>query len=453
LLPAELRVAVPISVDLPALGFSLAITLLTGILFGLAPATQALKRGPHENLKDGERVVTGANKRTRSALIVAETALAVILLAGAGLLIRSFAAVRGLDAGFQPENVMTMQISLSGQKYREVPRQVAFFREAVQRMQTVPGVQYAGAISWRPLGVGSSTSFLVDELPQPPAGQEPVAEVRAVEGDFFRAMGIPLLRGRSFDPAQDRAEHPVKKVVVNETMVHNFWPGQDPIGKRISMDWDEMLHAEVIGVAKDVRIRDLEEEPRNTIYWYQPQFPYSFMTLVARTTGDPQQVVGGIRAQIAALDPELPVAAVASMEEVVDTTLQQRRFGVVLLGTMAGLALLLASVGLYGVISYSVAQRTPEFGVRLALGAPPRQILRLVLANAARMAGIGVAAGIVGALALARFMSSFVFGVSTRDPLTLVVVAMVLAAVAMFASLAPAWRAMKVDPMVALRYE
>ncbi len=455
IVPAAIPSFAQLAIDPAVLGFTGLVSLLTGIFFGLAPALRMSSVNPHTALQEGGRTSAGgARHRLRSALVVAEAATALVLLVGAGLLIRSFVRLLEVDPGFRPENVLTMQVSLPSAKYANDAQRVNFFQQAVERIQGLPGITAAGAVSYLPLdGPASATNFLIDDRPTPPAGQEPVGEVRSVTADYFRSMGIPLLQGRTFSD-QDHPDAPIKKVVVNQALVNTYWPGQNPLGKPITMEWFTVLHAQVIGVVPDIKLDRLDSRGnRPTLYWFFPQFPYSAMSIVIHTQGDAKALVAAARAQIASIDPEQPVASIRTMEEIVGTSVKEPRFTMVLLATFAGLALALAGIGLYGVISYSMVQRTHELGIRMALGASSGEIWRLVIKEGVGLALVGVGIGVAAAFSLTRFLAGLLFGVSNTDPLTYVAVSSCLALVAMLASYIPARRATRVEPMAALRCE
>ena len=456
LAPAAFPGWVDIRVDLPVLGFTFAVCVGTGILFGLVPALRAVRTDPQEALKEGGRGSTAPGRQhVRNVLVVVEAATALILLVGAGILMRSFVRLMNVNTGFRTEGILTMEISLSGDSYRKPEAVAQYFQEAVARVQQVHGVKSAAAISWLPLvGMGSATGFTLDDRPAPGPGEEPVADVRMITPDYFRTMGIPVLRGRTFDPTEDRADAELKKVVVSKATVEAYWPDEDPIGKTIHMPWDKNLHAQVIGVVDDIRTMKLEAvSHKPMLYWYSAQVPNDFMTLVARTDGDPTGVVNDVKMQLHALDPTIPVANIRTMRDVVGSAVREPRFTAVLLGIFAVLALLLAAIGLYGVLSYSVSQRQHELGIRMALGARPGEMAAMVLREGMALTLLGALIGFVASLALVRLLSTLVFGISTHDVVTFATVPLLIAVVAAVACYLPARRATRVDPMIALRYE
>ncbi|MGH9521509.1 MAG: ABC transporter permease [Terriglobales bacterium] len=454
--PAAFPAYVDIRLNLPVLAFTFAVAVITGILFGLVPALRASRTDPQDALKEGGKGSPAhGRQRLRNALVVLEAATALILLIGAGILMRSFVRLMNVDTGFRSEGVLTMEVSLSGDSYRKDASVSQYFQEAVARVQRVPGVTAAGAISWLPLvGMGSATAFTVDDRPAPKPGDEPVADVRTITADYFRAMGIAVLRGRTFVPSQDHPDDAIKKIVVNQATADLYWPGQDPIGKTIHMPWGKTLQAEVVGVVSDIRSAKIEAKSRKPmLYWYVPQFANSFMTIVARTNGDPKLLVASVKSEIESVDHTIPVANIRTMDDVVGSAIREPRFTAVLLGIFAGLALLLAAIGLYGVLSYSVTQRHHELGIRMALGARPGSVATMILREGLALTLGGTAIGFVAALVLVRFLSTLVFGVSTHDALVFGTVPALVAVVAALACYIPARRATRVDPMVALRYE
>ncbi len=456
-LPAEIPAYREIGISVRVRAFSVVISLLTGIVFGVATALRASTITPNAAMKGEGRGTTSGRERNRvrNTLVIAEFATALVLLAGAGLLIHSFVNLMDVDPGFDASHVLTMQTNLPGRDYFSKPElQTAYYQQALERVRALPGVEAAGAVSYLPLEGGAATDFTVDDRPKPAAGEEPVGDVRIATEDYFRAMRIPLVRGRWFDPAQDRAGDAIKKVVISRRAAENLWPGQDPLGKRITMEWYSVMHAEVIGVVGDVKLSALNlPVNRSTLYWYMPQFPSLFMAFVIRTNGDPTSMAEPVRKQIAGVKADLPIAKIRSMEDVLSGSVRQPRFTTALLAAFSALALLLAGIGIYGVISYFVAQRTQELGVRVALGAQPRDILRLVVGQGLRLALAGLVIGIVAALLLTRLMTTMLFNVQPTDPLALIGGAVLLVATAVLANLLPARRALRVDPITALHYE
>jgi len=451
LVPTEVPAFTEPTINGAVLAFTAGASILTGVLFGLAPALRLSRLQPVESLKDGARSSLGGKHRLRNGLVVAEAAITLVLLVGAGLLMKSFMRLLQVDPGFRPDHMLTAQISRTERDDKKV---IGFYEQVLARVQALPGVTAAGAVSFLPLdGLGSATNFFLDDRPKPRPGDEPVADVRSISADYFKAMGTPLLRGRAFDPTLDQAGDQVKKVIVNQSAAQMYWPNEDPVGKRLTMPWDGDMHAEVVGVIPDLKLESLNTSSRSQLYWYFPQFPYASMSLVIRTSGAPEQATGGLRAAVHEIDPKQPIARVRTMEDVVNISVKQPRFVMTLLAGFATLALLLAAVGIYGVMSYSVTQRTQELGIRMALGAHPRDVATLVLNEGMRLALAGVVLGIAAALVLTRFLRTLLFEVRSTDPLTFAAVCGLLGAIALVAILIPARRATRVDPMVALRYE
>ncbi|HEX8144775.1 MAG TPA: ABC transporter permease [Pyrinomonadaceae bacterium] len=456
LIPENIPRANEIGVDAGMLGFTLIISLLTGLVFGLAPALQASRTDINESLKEGGRgASTGLRRnRFRSLLVVSEIALALVLLIGAGLLIRSFMRLQQVSPGFEPASVVAMEIvlpAIAPSNYAKPEQQAAFFQQALERMQTLPGVQAAAVVSSLPLsGAFESTDIIIEGRPNPPSGQEPQANYTMISADYFRVMSIPLMKGRTVSE-RDTKDAPAV-VVVSETLAGRYWPNEEAIGKRLTMGF-EKTPREVVGVVGDVRQNSLDVETPLAVYLPYQQFPYAGMTLVVRTASDPQTMASVARREVQTIDQSLPVSNVRSMEEVVSNSVSQRRFSMTLLGLFATVALLLAAVGIYGVMAYSVAERVHEIGIRIALGAQGRDILRLIVGQGMILTLAGVALGLAGAFLLTRLMSSLIYGVSATDPLTFAGVSLSLSAVALLACYIPARRATRVDPMEALRYE
>jgi putative ABC transport system permease protein len=442
-----------VTLDGPALAFTLIAALLSGLLFGLVPALTAARGALTSSLKEGGRSSTAARgNRTRRAFVVVEVALALVLLAGAGLLVRSFSKLLQVDTGFDQARVVTMNVSLPGSRYGEAAKRVQFYERLFARLATLPGVESVGAISSLPLsGPGAATALEIVGRPRPPAGQDHVTDVRVVGKDYFASMRIPLISGRLFDPA-DKGDA-TNRVVINEALARRHWPNEDPLGRKIRVSWNDVRDDEVIGVVSDVRSQGLETDPRPMIYWPYARFSYPGMTLTLRTLGDTSSVVRAAAAAIREQDPSLAVADIKTMEDVVATSVAQRRLTVQLIGLFAMVALVLAAVGIYGVIAYTVTQRTQEIGIRMALGAQRGRVLGMVVGEAMLLTGTGIAAGLAGALALTRLMKDLLFQVAPGDPLTLMLVTAGLAVVALAASYIPGRRATMVDPVMALRAE
>jgi putative ABC transport system permease protein len=440
-----------IKINPSILTFAVLLSVATGVLFGLAPAFVATSRDLQESLREGGRSGTTRESLARSAFVVAQVALALILLAGAGLLVRSFTRLMNVDPGFRPEQTMTARVSVSGDRYEENARVRQFFNELFDGLGRARGVKTAGGVSFLPMnGMAAATGFSVVGREPPPLGQGHICEVRVVAGDYFGAMTIPVLAGRVFDRREQTET--VNVVLVNAALAKRHFP-DGAIGQRIVVSWNDQAPDEIIGVVGDVRTSDLETEPRPTIYWPQGRFTYPWSTVVVRTEGDPSNAATLIRQQVKRLDPNVPVADVQLLETVVAKSTAQRRLTMMLLALFAAVALTLAVVGIYGVMSYIVAQRTREIGVRMALGARRGQILRLVVGRALLLAVIGVALGTVSAWLATRYMESLLFQTDAGDPVTLAAVAALLIGAAAAASYVPGRSATRVDPLVALRAE
>jgi len=454
ILPDNLPGADEVGVDHRVFGFTLVVSLGAGILFGLIPALQASRTDINETLKEGGRSSGGGgHNRFRGLLVVAEIALALALLVGAGLMLRSFVRLMSVDPGLDPQNVLTMDIRLLRSKYPP-PQQAAFFRQLLERLRALPGVQSVGAVYPLPLsGAEEGMGFGIEGRPPLPPGERRNAGPRWVSPDYFKALKIQLLKGRVFTEGDGSDTPPV--LVINEAMARQYWPNEDPIGSRVSFNSrdNQPIWREIVGVVKDVRHTALDKEPRPQMYFPFTQFPSAFMTLVARTDGDPLGLVAAVRGEVQAIDRDQPISNIHTMEELVAGSVSQRRFNLLLLGVFAGVALLLAAVGIYGVMSHSVEQRRHEIGVRMALGAQTRDVQLLIIRRGMALALLGVALGLFASFALTRALKSLLFGVSATDPLTFGVIALLLTAVALLACYIPARRATKVDPLTALRHE
>jgi putative ABC transport system permease protein len=447
-----------VALNLRVLTFAVAATLLAGLLFGFLPSYLSAHSGISETLKTGGRG-SSANRRAfaRNTFVVAQLALALVLLTGSGLLIRSFVRLMAVDPGFDATHLLTFKVSLPRSKYGTDPLCLAFFRQFLDRLAAVPGVRSASMESFPPLtGLGAATAVHVLGQPSLALSSLPVANVRVVGSDYFATMNIPLRAGRLFT-AQELAE---KKhvTIINQAFADKYLHGENPIGQKavIYMKSDaeaEKYPSEIIGVAGDVHQIGLDTAPEPTVYWPHPELVMSAMTVLVRASGDPLALVSAARGELQKLDPELPMAALATMDQLLADSLARSRFTMLLLGIFAAVALLLAAVGIYGLIAYSVTQRTQELGIRIALGAQRRDVLRLVLVQGTRLTLLGLALGVLAALALSRLLATLLFGVTATDPLTFAGVAALLAFVALLACFLPARRATRVDPLVALRYE
>jgi putative ABC transport system permease protein len=442
-----------LGINVPVLVFTIALSVFSGLVFGLAPALEVSKPNLNESLKEGSRQSSGRSHGLRSSLVVFEIALSLVLLVCAGLFFRSFLTLFKTDPGFDPDHVLTMNLILPRAKYKEEALGAAFYRDLVQRVKATPGVEAAAAVNFLPLG-GSNASddYLVEGEPQPAPGHENEGRYRVCTADYFSTMRIPIVKGRAFTEQDKAGATPV--VIVNETLARKHWPGQDPIGKRIRFDYpiDKAPWMEIVGVSKDVR-HELTLEVTPEFYLPHPQDSWNSMVLVARTTVDPASLAGAIRQDVWAIDKDQPVFDVRTMEEVRSLSVGLQTFSSLMIGIFAGIALLLASIGIYGVMAFVVTQRTQEIGIRMALGARGVDVLRLVLANGMKLALIGSFIGLAVAWAVTRFFAKLLVGVKPTDLLTFTVVSACLLAAAFLACYLPARRATKVDPLEALRYE
>jgi putative ABC transport system permease protein len=455
--PENLPRVTEIGVYARVLGFTLGISILTGLIFGLAPAWAAARGGVGEALREGGRSATAgsARQRLRSTFVVAELAVALILLVGAGLLIKTFWKLRSVEPGFNPDRLVTMRVELPETRYEDVPTQTRFRKQVLANMNSLPGVQ-AAMISELPLsGDALNHDFLVENRPPIAPGDEPSVETRSVLGDYFKVMQIPLQRGRDFG-APDFDEKAPRVGLANEALVRQYFQNEDPLGKRVR--WARNPETEwitIVGVVGDVKHfgLDLPEQPALYTPYTQINPWKRWMSIAARTQGDAGGTAQALKQEIWKVDSQLPVTKVETMSEVAANSFAARRFNMSLLSLFAGLALVLAAIGIYGVMSNAVTQRTQEIGIRLALGASTANVLKLIIRNGMTLVGIAVAVGLAGAFALTRLMTALLFGVTPTDALTIVVVSGILIAVALLACFIPARRATKVDPLVALRYE
>jgi len=446
-----------VGLDWRVLVFTLTVSVLTGILFGLVPALHSTKTELNESLKEGGRGSSeGARRnRLRGLLVIAEVAVAVVLLVGAGLLIQSLWRLRQVRPGFDSQNVLTFTLGLPEVKY-STDNQARFYRDLLERLRTLPGVRSASAVMPLPLsGDRFSISFETEGRPVP-KGEEPSADFFAIEPDYFNTMGIPLLKGRAFDEHDIHGSQPV--IIVNEAFVKQFFPNEDPIGRHIkpgisTYEGEHSVMREIVGVVADVKNRSLSAEVRPAYFVTHAQAPFGQMVVVAKTTNDPHSLITASQNTVASMDKELPTFNVKTMDEYMAASVAAPRFNTTLLGIFAGVALTLTVVGLFGVMSYSVAQRTNEIGIRMALGAQTKDVLGLILSQGFKLIVVGLAIGLVGAFAVMSVIASLLFGVTSRDPLTFAAVALLLGLVALLACYIPAMRATRVDPLTALRCE
>jgi putative ABC transport system permease protein len=454
LLPAEVPRLNVIDLDGRVLGFSLGLSLLTGVLFGLAPALQASSPDLQAALKEGGKSVTSSGgRRVRNLLVVAEVALAMMLVIGAGLLIKSFWRRQQVDPGFKAENVLSLQVAPPSAAYEKGERKRALYRQVLERISTLPGVKAVGGIHLLPMGGSNwNPDIQVEDHPVSDGEEPPSVDWRLITPGYFQAMGIPLIRGRFFTEA-DR-EKAASVAIINETLSQRYWPNEDPLGKRVRSGFEGKEWVPIVGVVADVKEQGLDVPTHLELYRPYDQAPYpSAMTLMVQTDADPTALASAIRSEVLAVDKDVPLSDVQPLARVVSKSLTRPRSTMLLLAIFAGVALLLGSIGIYGVVAYGVAQRTQEIGIRMALGASSRDVLRMVLGQGMTLILAGVAIGLGCAVAATRALESLLFGVSAIDPFTFAAVSVLLTGVALVACLAPARRAMKVDPMVALRYE
>ncbi|MBA3248612.1 MAG: ABC transporter permease, partial [Pyrinomonadaceae bacterium] len=407
-------------------------------------------------LKEGGRgsAVGGGIRSARSLLIITQIAVALVLLVGAGLMVRSFSRLLDVNPGFRTENVLTMQVALPATKYREPQQRRAFFQELVERIKALPGTESVGAVSHLPLGGGvTSYTFGIEGRPAPPGVMNPHTDGRVATPDYLPTMQIPLLRGRHFTERDNADARQV--AIIDETLARVYFPGEDPVGKRVTFEGtdENPIWREIVGVVGAIRHRGLDAELKAQLYYPHAQSTAAGLSVVVRAANDPASLTSAVRGAVRAVDKDQPVYGVRTMDEVLNNSVAQKRFSMFLLAIFASVALVLAAVGIYGVMAYTVSARTNEMGIRIALGARSIDILRLVVGQGMILALAGVGVGLVAALVVTRVMSSLLYGISATDPLTFAAIALLLTGVALLACYVPARRATKVDPMVALRYE
>jgi putative ABC transport system permease protein len=455
--PGDIPRVAPIAVDGQALAFALGLSVITGVLFGVVPAWQASRPELQSTLKDATRGTTGDGHRhlARMGLVLAEVSLSLVLLVGAGLMFRSLMNLLDVPLGFSSARITTMQVAPTGEGYREPAQAVAYWEQVQERLQSIPGVERVALTNTVPMGGSMSIlSYNVAGKPELPLNQSPLSHFAGVSPGYFATIGVPIVRGREFE-RQDAVVDP-RALVINEAMARREFQGQDPIGQRFSFgpgpdgqpEW-----LEIVGVVGNIRQYGVDQEPVPTTYVVHTSEPRQPLTIVVRSTGDPSAVTGAVRAALQAIDPSLPITRMRPLDEVIGASLTQRRFNMTLLTVFAGIALVLAIAGIYGTVSYAVAQRTQELGIRVALGATGHDVLRLVLWDGLKPVVLGLIVGLIGAIGLSRSLDRLVYGISTSDPATFVALPLLLATVAVVASLIPALRAARVDPMTALRVD
>ncbi|MGH9871744.1 MAG: ABC transporter permease [Pyrinomonadaceae bacterium] len=457
LLPQDFPRLGEIKLDWRVLGFTLVASIVTGILFGFAPSLQLSKTDVQDSLKEMGRGVSGSRRhnRLRNLLIVGEVALSVVLLVGAGLLFRSFMQLQAVNAGFTPQQVLTARLSPAGANYRTDADYIAFYNKIIQRISSAPGVAVVGAINTLPLDKGPQAGFRIEGRPLLTPDKWPGGNYRTVSTDYFRAMNIPIVQGRAFTD-RDIETAPLV-MIVNQALAQHDFPGENPIGKRISLGNNgpngQPVWWEIVGVAADVRSLELREPATPEFYLSALQDSFANMFVVVRSTVEPTAIAGSIRQAAAEVDKSAAVSDIKTMDNIVSNAVTQPRFNLFLLGLFSGIALFLSAAGIYGVTAYSVAQRTHEFGIRMALGAQVGDVLRMIIRHGMLLISVGIAVGLAASFALTRLLRTLLFGVSVTDPLTFVVITLLLSLVALIACYVPARRATKVDPLVALRYE
>jgi predicted permease len=447
---AQLPQGVGVGIDWRVLVFTLGVSVVAGVLFGMAPALQLASVDVNGTLREEGRGASSSAGRVkaRDALVVGQIALSLVLLIGAGLLVRSFVRLLAVDPGFESHSVLTMNLTLSTLKYGTPAQQTAFFDEVLRRVESTPGVRSAAISAAQPLTVARITPVLPQGQPDRPLGQRPFVDIEAVSPHWFEAMRIPLRAGRAFNAGEQAQSPPV--VIVNESFARQYWPGANPLNEHVVIG-RRPVPAQVVGVAADVKNKGLEQETQPQLYLPFAQLPWSSMNLILRTEGPPQTVIGAVRAQIGAIDADQPLTDVQTADDLMDAARAQPRFLLMLVGGFAGLALVLAVIGIYGVLSFSVAQRRQEFGVRMAMGADRDHILAVVLKHGFVLALVGVGMGLTASLLMAKLMAGMLYKTPGRDPVTFIAAPVALVLVVVLASYLPARRATQVNPVDALR--
>lgn len=457
LLPKDFPRIEDIQLNFAMLGFTFAVSVITGIIFGLAPALQISKVDVQDSLKENTRGAAGSlrHNRLRSLLVIAEVALSLALLMGGGLLFRSFLRLQSVNAGFNPQQVLTVRLNPSGTNFTEDAHYVNFYKNVLQRIASIPGVDSVGAINTLPLAKGPTSGFRVEGRPLLPRDQWFPVNFRGVTQDYFRTLNIPVFQGRVFNE-RDNASKPLV-ILINQATADRDFAGENPVGKRINMGGvdrnNQPIWYEIVGVVGNVRSDELKEEPTPEIYMSVAQDPFVGMSLVIRTSIEPASLSAAVRYAVREVDAAQPVSDIRTMENIVSESVTQPRFNLVLLAIFGSIALILSTAGIYGVISYTVTQRTHEIGIRMALGAKSGDVLKIVIGQGMRLVIIGIVIGLIGSFLLTRLMSSLLFGVSATDSVTFISVSLLLISVALAACVIPARRAAKTDPMIALRYE
>ncbi|MGE0463052.1 MAG: ABC transporter permease [Vicinamibacterales bacterium] len=455
--PGEIPRVAPIAVNGQALLFALGLSVLTGLLFGVVPAWQASRPELQSTLKDATRGTTGDGHRhlARMGLVLAEVSLSLVLLVGAGLLFRSLMNLLDVPLGFSPARITTMQVAPTGEGYRAPEQAIAYWDQVLERLQSIPGVEKVALTNTVPMGgTFGILSYNVAGKPELPPNQSPLSHFASVSPGYFAALGVPIVRGREFE-RRDAVIDP-RVLVINEAMARREFPGQDPIGQRFSFGPGpdgEPEWLEIVGVVGNIRQYGVDQDPVPTTFAVHTSAPGQPLTIMVRSAGDPVAVTGAVRSALQGIDASLPITRMRPLDEVIGASLTQRRFNMTLLAVFAGIALVLAIAGIYGTVSYAVAQRTQELGIRVALGATGNDVLRLVLWDGLKPVVLGLVLGLIGAFALRTSLDRLVYGISTSDPITFIALPLLLAIVAVVASLVPALRAARVDPMTALRVD